>query len=406
MRKHLKTTGRWLGIGWFWAGVLLVLPNCGLNSTGTGPPLTNPPNLNAGSAPRSDAIFCDIEKPLGRHCATAMEKTIGISLSDAAVALNEGRTSSIALDYSAASLANCGGEPEAVEFQGTFPEGLPVCVNCGEVITGVESYPDVNAACRARCYDFFGTTSSDGTLIPDNPPSPTNKAFCDAQAKASTNFPLDNCFAGVCGDGGTLIPGFFDPRRKPEPVIWADLIGTAAGGAEGNDLTRTAAFTGAWDAAGVSSQWIGRGNGFVEFAAGETDKAHLLGFSEIPAACPAPCPDADPSLENNAFAIALDAGGAYYVYEHGIKVPGPDVNGSFGVYTAGERFRVSLTDNDDGSATVTYSRLVGTCTPGTVCNEVVFNTHVGTPATYPIRVDVSLYDTGATVTDVRLVRIK
>jgi hypothetical protein len=403
MRNFLKSAGRWLGIGWFWAGVLLVLPNCGLNSTGLGGP--PPPNLNAGSEPRSDAIFCDIEKPSGRHCATDMEKTIGISLSDAAVALNEGRTSSIGLDYSEAALANCGGEPEAVEYQGMFPEGLPVCVNCGEVITGVESYGDVTTACRAKCYDFFGQIDAgDGTLIPDNPPSVTNKAFCDAQAKASTNFPLDGCFAGACSSAGTWNPGFFDPRRTPEAVFWTDFIGAASGGTDGNDLTKTAA-TAAYDAGAVSSQWIKSGNAYVEFSVTTTNQRQVIGLSSIPAACADPCPDMDANYTDIGYSVGLGLDARYYVVENGVTIAGPDVGLSFGTYSADERFRVSLKDNHDGTATVTYSRVEGICKAGNTCNVVDFYT-ASAPATYPFRVDASLYEQSATLSDVRLVYIK
>src|SRR5438477_8708957 len=99
MRDCLKSSGRWLSVGWFWALVLLVLPNCTFSPGGLGP--TN--NLYTGSAPHSSAIFCDIEK--GRHCATDADKAVGIRLASAAEALVAGQTSSIGLDDSPAALA-------------------------------------------------------------------------------------------------------------------------------------------------------------------------------------------------------------------------------------------------------------------------------------------------------------
>jgi hypothetical protein len=401
MRTFLRSSVRRLCIGWYWVLGLLVLPNCTFNPGGLGPG----PNLWPGSTPRADAIFCDIEKPLGRHCASDMEKVLGIRLSEAALALNTGRTSSIGLDYSADALSRCSGEPEAVEFQGAFPEGFSVCVNCGGVVW-TASYPDVNAACVARCEDFFGTTTSDGTIIPENPPDPSVVSFCTAHAKASTSFPLDGCFAGACSEAGTLNADFVDPRRTPEPVFWRDLIGVATGGADGNDLTRTAVTTGAYDAGAVSSQWIGRGDGYLEFSVGTTTQRQVLGLSAIPSGCPSPCPDGDPNFTDIGFGIGLGLDARYYVLESGVTIAGPDVGLSFGTYSAGERFRVSLKDNDNGTATVTYSRLVGACTPGTMCNEVVFYTHTGAPATYPLRADASLFEQTATLSDVRLVRIK
>jgi hypothetical protein len=400
IRILLNSTRRCLGIGGFWAAVLLALPNCTLDRSG----IVDPHNLYAGPTPRADAIFCDIERPLGRHCASDTERALGIRLSEAALALNTGRTSSIGLDYSADALSRCSGGPEAVEFQGSFPEGLPVCVNCGAVV-GTSRYPDVNAACRARCYDFFGTTEEDGTLTPQNPPDLGVQAFCDSQAKASTNFPLDGCFAGACSEAGTLNPGFSDPRRLPEPVFWTDFIGAASGGTDGNDLTKTAA-TAAYDAGAVSSQWIRRGDAYVEFSVVTTNQRQVIGLSSIAAACAAPCPDTDPSLADIGFGIGLGLDARYYVVENGVTIAGPDVGLSFGTYSAGERFRVSLKDNENGSATVTYSRLGGACTPGSLCSEAVFYTHTGAPATYPVRVDASLFEQTATLSDVRLVRIK
>ena len=48
---------------------------------------------------------------------------------------------------------------------------------------------------------------------------------------------------------------------------------------------------------------------------------------------------------------------------------------------------------------------MGPCVDGSPCNEVVFHTSE-TTAAYPIRVDASLFDEGATLTEVRLVRIR
>jgi hypothetical protein len=401
MRNFLNSAGRWLGIGWFWAAVLLALPNCtSFGSSGS----ADPHNLYAGPTPRADAIFCDIERPLGRHCASDTERVLGIRLSEAALALNTGRTSSIGLDYSADAVSRCSGGPEAVEFQGSFPEGLPVCVNCGAVV-GTSRYPDVNAACVARCEDFVGPTTSDGTIIPENPPNPSVVSFCTAHAKASTNFLLDGCFLNACSQAGTLRPDFVDPRRAPEPVFWTDFIGAASGGTDGNDLTKTAA-TAAYDAGAVSSQWISRGDGYVEFSVGVTNQRQVVGLSAIPAGCAAPCPDTDPSFADIGFGIGLGLDARYYVVENGVTIAGPDVGLSFGTYSATERFRVSLKDNENGSATVTYSRLIGSCTPGTACNEAVFYRHTGATATYPLRVDASLFEQTATLSNVRLVRIK
>ena len=401
MRNFVKTAWRRSLPGLYWALILLVLPNCGFNVHA---PSGSGFNLNKGPTPRDSAIFCDIEAVLGRHCATADERLIGIRLDEAAVALNVGKTSNIGLDYSPEALTRCGGLPEAVTFEGQFPEGFPVCLNCGSVI-GSTSYPDANAACRAQCYDFFGTRSADGTLLPDVPPDPVVRNFCDARARASTNFPIDSCFTGVCSEAGTLNIDFLDPRRTAEAVTWTDFIGTAAGGAAGNDLSRTTVATGGFTAGAASTQWITRGDAFVEFSTDRTDQAHVLGFSRVAPGCVFPCPDTDPSMNDISFGIALALDGRYYVFENGVAVMGPDTNGSFGSYSASERFRVSVRANGDGTSVVTYSRLGAPCLPGMPCNQVVFHTSAAAGG-YPLRVSASLREQGALLADVRIVRIK
>jgi hypothetical protein len=72
----------------------------------------------------------------------------------------------------------------------------------------------------------------------------------------------------------------------------------------------------------------------------------------------------------------------------------------------GERFRVSVRDNSDGTASVTYVRITGTCVPGTPCNENVILTRSGGPAHYPLRVDTAFRELNATLADVRVVRIQ
>ena len=400
MRDFLKSTWRRSRVGWYWVLALLVLPNCTFNPGGLGPAH----NLPKGPTPHDSAIFCDIPKAAGRHCASDEEQATGIRLDEAALALNTGRTSSVGLDFSPDALSRCGGEPEAVLFEGQFPEGFPVCLNCGSVI-GTMSFPDVDTACKAQCYDFYGTVSSDGGIIPDNPPDPSIKTFCDTNARASTNFPQTGCFMGVCTEAGTLRADFVDPRRTPEPVVWGDFLGTAAAGAASSDLVRTTAATGNFDAGAVSTQWITRGDGYVEFSTDRTDQARVLGLTQIPGACPAPCTDTDPDFSAINFGIVLNLDGRFYVVENGAILMGPDINGSFGTYAAAERFRVSVRANSDGTAVVTYSRVIGSCLPGMPCNTTVFFTSTAT-ASYPLRVDASLRELGALLVDVRLVRIK
>ena len=384
MRDFLTSSGRYLRVGWFWAAVLLILPNCGFRTSFVPGPGNN---FDPGSSPHSSVVFCDIVQPAGRHCATAAEQAAGVRLASAAMALVAGQTG-IGLDDSPAALARCGGEPEAVLFQAAFPEGLPVCLNCAETIVS-GAYADANAVCQARCHDFFGTTEVEGSLTPDNPPTAETVAFCAANAHASTNFPLNACYEDACLTSGTLRLDFADPRRIPEPVTWRDLIGASAAG---GSLTRTAATSGLWDAGAASTQLITGGDGYVEFTATETTLARMAGLSSG-----AP-PDTDANFTNIGFGIDLFSNGEISVFESGILVS------TFGAYASGEKFRVKVKDNFDGTATITYVRLTGPCVDGMPCNETVFHTS-SVAGAYPFRVDSSLFDQGATLTDVRLVRI-
>ena len=200
---------------------------------------------------------------------------------------------------------------------------------------------------------------------------------------------------------------FVDPRRTPEPVVWGDPIGTAE---SANNLQRTLATSDPsdFDAGAVSKQWISHGDAYVEFSAAENDLSHVVGLSIItPPGCASPCTDADPSLTDINFAVSLNLDGRVYLIQGGVLVTGLDVGGSFGTYAAGDRFRVSVRQsaNDPTTAVVTYSRITGSCSPGTPCPGTVLFID-STLATYPLRVDASFREVNATLTDVRLVRIQ
>jgi hypothetical protein len=380
MRGLLKSSGRRLRTGWFWPLVLLALPNCILESGGLGPP----PVYEGGANP-TFAIMCDIPKIVETDCATSTEVGIGMPLSHAAVALVQGEQSSLALDLSPAAEAACSGSPKKIEFNGTFPDGYAICINCGT--QKPIPYPDGNAACVAQCIDLIHYGGQ------GEPPGGA-QAFCEANAHVSTNFDKDECYADACGsDAGTLAGGFVDPRRAQEPVIWEDLIGASD---TGNTLTRTAAGTASFSAGGASKQIISHGDGWVEFDANETNMGHIVGLSETSDPPPA---DADASQFDIGFGITLATDGNVYTIEDGTPT------GPIGTYTAGERFRVWAVDNHDGTASITFFRVAPGCVPGTICT----GNQIGGSAThpsYPLRVDASLSDLGAQVNNVTLVRIK
>ena len=392
MRASLEAGLRRFTSGWwFWAVVLLALPNCTFDSSGTGAPS----HVTRGDLPHSSAVMCDIRKfqPIVR-CASPQDLEVGIPFAQAAEALVSGRTSNVGLDYSEAAQAVCGaGNPEAIDFFGAFPEGSVVCLNCGVIGT---AHADATAVCIAECQDLV--ERGDGPLPPDV------LSFCTATARPSTHFPATGCFENACTTGGTLRADFADPRRIPEPVVWRDKIGTAA---VGSNLTQTSPSTmgDVFAAGAVSEQWIQFGDGYVEFEASENDLSHVIGFAEVPAACAFPCTDSDPGYADVDFALSLNADGRVYIIESGSLLMGPDLNGSFGTYAAGERFRVRVVDSLDGTATVRYTRIVGACVPGELCNESLVFQHVTPTAAYPVRVAAAFREQNATLATVNIVRL-
>jgi hypothetical protein len=396
-RRAFSSVGRGLRPVGFWLLVLLGLPNCTLNRSG----LLSPQNLDRGASPWNGAVFCDIEKPL-RRCVSTLtdeERASAIRLAEAAIALVEGRSSSIGIDDSADAIVRCGAGGEAVFFEGPYPQGLHVCLNC-DVVGGSGRYASPVEVCRNRCYDFYGVIS-ERSHVPDIPPVPEVQAFCDARARLAINTPTDACLDGPCS-GGILRADFVDSRRSAEPADWVDLIGTLTPGGGVGNLTRTAPTSGLYDAGAVSSQWVTRGDAYVEF---NGTGGQMVGLTEIPPGCAEPCPDTDPGAGGIGFAIELGADGLVYVVERGVRVAGPDVNGSFGAFGVDERFRIHLRDNGDGSAGVSYARVIGTCLPGTPCDTTQLTTSAGRPR-YPLRADATLQEAFTSVIDVRFARIR
>ena len=398
----LKAGVRRLASGWFWALVLLALPNCSLERGG----IVSPHQLQPGDTPRSSAIMCDIEKfqDPTRRCATPHDLAIGIPLAQAAEALVSGRSSNVGLEFSPAADLACGtGHPQAIDFWGDFPTGSAVCLNCGVIPT---LHADATAVCIAQCRDLF-------TFDFETTDPPNIMTFCTANAKPSTHFPMSGCFAGACSGDGTLLAGFADPRRMPEAVIWRDPINVNV---VGSNITQMSPSTGGdvFAAGAVSEQWVHSGDAYVEFEATENNLSHVVGFAEVPDSCLFPCTDSDPGFADIDFALSLNSDGRVYVLEPtapGGIVPGPDINSSFGTYMAGERFRVRVKDNLDGTGTVSYTRIVGACVPGNPCNETVLFSHavpppIGSPADYTLRVAAAFREFNGTLANVNFVRIK
>lgn len=465
MRVLMQVGSRFVRAWYFWAFVLLVIPNCAFNSKGfpcepgdkrpscneappcdgvecppkpcedgEGPdceppcdpedpdceppcdpadpdceppcdpadPECLPPDppmvFDPGDDPLSDAIFCEIPQPEKVDvvtCATQadVDDPTNLSLTAAATALATGQSKNFALDFSDAAKLKCNGLPRKIAFFGAFPDGQTVCLNCNQQIP--MTYATHAKACVAKCQDLI--TFGNGIKPADT------VAYCVANARLATNHAKDICYNGACSNGGTPLPNWIDPRRMPEPVEWIDHIGTEA---NGNSLTRIAPQTGPgtadFNAGAASAQTIAYGDAWIEFEASEDDKHHVLGV-RTSCADPSMCVDTVPTLDDAIFAIDLGVSAAVHVFEGG---PSLQVYGTFGQYTAGERFRVRIKDNHNGTATISYARLTGPCPPGELCaNEQVFYTSVATPA-YPLRVDTSFREQGATLFNVNIVRIK
>ena len=402
MRNFLKSSRRRLNAGWLWPLVLLALPGCLLDASAYPPdPVT--PEFDPGPLPRTSAIMCEIPKPGTTQCATADEVENGVSTTRAAVALAEGDSRFFALDYSPNECPD--GLPMRTELFGPYPDGLTVCLNCTTQIPDI--YPDANKACIAKCKDLL---NADEGSEPDGGVD----AYCESNAKVAPNFNKSLCFPGACDSGGTPLspPAFVDPRRFPEPVMW--IVDPADGtAATDNSLTRIKPTTdtnsdAGFDAGSEAVQVIMTGDGWVEFGVGndqiETQLSHVLGLShcEFPCDSNSPPADFDPSLNDIEFSISLNKDGNVYVIEN----PGLVVQGPFGdPYGATDRFRVKVVDKHNGTAEISYSRLKGTCTIGTKCDEDVFFTST-TTAKYPLRIDTSFREENATLQSVTIVRIQ
>jgi hypothetical protein len=388
MRDVLKLRRRrWCG-GWLLPLVLLALPNCMLQSGGLP---GNEPVFEPGDAPLSSAIMCDIPKvPTGSDCADATQTGSGMPREYAAIALAQGEMNSLALDFSPAATNACNGLPKKTEFFGSFPDGSTVCLNCGQQIPA--KYADANAACVAQCVDLV-------KHVGDVEPPEGAQKFCETNAHVSTNFDKHSCYAGACSNGGSPNSGFVDPRRAQELVTWTDLLGQAT--SQDNDvskLTGTGVPGDPFDSGAASDQRIKHGDAWVEFSVKETGVSHVIGLSHDNGGM-----DSDPSLADIGFAISLNYDGNVYILENGASY----VSAPLMTYAPGDRFRIRVKDNNDGStATISYTKLNGVCKPGTICNETTIATQTSASPAYPLRIGASFREPGATITNVTMVRIQ
>jgi hypothetical protein len=405
MRALLKSGYEWLRTGWFWAFVLLALPNCALdvgglpgggNGNGDPPPPclggNCSPTIFQPGTPASDTIVCEFPAALPEGddgCASMQDLNIGgFSLTEAAIRLATGENKGLAFDYSPGALAGCtNGMPKRTSYYaGVFPHGFNICLNAATQIP--VPYATPTDACIAKCQDLIIQT---GFAVPQEGVA----AYCQSHARTAINYPKDTVYLQTCTNGGTFIG--VDPRWVPENMKWTDFIGTEAGGT--NTLTRTAPSVSlTFDAGAASDLLIFEGDAWVEFNVTELATAHALMFATSPCNDPFACPDTDPSA-NFGVGIDLASDSQIYAVEHGV-FPGP-----YGPYVVGERYRLKATDNHDGKATISFARISGTCIPATTnCTEQPLYTSPTTVA-YPLRVDAAIRDQFATLTNVTVMRI-
>ncbi len=138
----------------------------------------------------------------------------------------------------------------------------------------------------------------------------------------------------------------------------------------GNTLTKTGA-AGDGTSGVASVRAVRADTGFAEFSSAESNLAKVAGLS-----------NSNPNALSGTilFGVSLRATGEVQVLESGI------VRGTFGTYVANDVFRVAVNNSNQ----IQYSK-----------NSVVFFTSPTTP-TYPLFLDVSLIDVGATLTGVSL----
>jgi len=149
-----------------------------------------------------------------------------------------------------------------------------------------------------------------------------------------------------------------------EPVVWTNAVNVSV---SGNSLTKTG--TAGWTGGAVSTKTLSA-NGYVEFTVTPPGTHRVLGLGNG---------DTNQDVSDVEFGLLLADGGTLAVFERGSYVA------SFGVPAAGERLRIAVVDGK-----VRYYR-----------NGQQFHESATAP-TFPLRVDTSLNEVGATVSDVML----
>ncbi|TNF25669.1 MAG: DUF4215 domain-containing protein [Deltaproteobacteria bacterium] len=207
---------------------------------------------------------------------------------------------------------------------------------------------------------------------------------CSACADGDTCLAASDCASLVCTGGVCQVPTCSDGVQN------GDEVGRDCGGSCGADcagitwqnpvnVNEVYTATGAgldkiaggttWNA-GASSVETLTGDGYVEFEATETTTHRMIGLGTG---------DTSVSYGDIEFAWYPYAGGGLQIYEAGTN------RGNFGAYAPGDRFRVEVMNGQ-----VRYAH-----------NDVIIYSSGGAPV-FPLRVDTSLYEEGATLRGAQL----
>lgn len=172
----------------------------------------------------------------------------------------------------------------------------------------------------------------------------------------------------VAASLGFAVLPFVVARAEDQSVVWTSMVNVAVAG---DTLQKTAGCDGCDDAGATSQQTVTTGDGFVEFAVGESNTLWAAGLSSG---------NNDASYSDIDFAFRFNGGGWADVIENGVYQSGGDTP-----YAAGDVFRVAVVGGN-----VQYSR-----------NGVLLHQSQRAPG-YPFLLDASLASLGATIRNARI----
>jgi hypothetical protein len=181
------------------------------------------------------------------------------------------------------------------------------------------------------------------------------------------NKPITNLAGSEIVVRGTVATGTCS-NVLSEEVVWlnSSLQNLTA---TGNNLLKTQS-NGVWNGGAASYNTVSN-NGYLEFIATETNTERMCGLSTS---------NANSNYNTIRYAIYLRSNGTCSIFESGSN------RGSFGAYSSGDRFRVSVESN-----VVRYYR-----------NNTLLYTSTLTP-TLPLLVDVSINSVNGTVTSAKVI---